>query len=65
MSDVLMGVLLSIFVGMAVIANVCVFEYFTWMIAGEMSIYGMSVEALAHMVAFTIGFYLLYIKYKR
>ena len=65
MSDVLMGVLLSIFTGMAVIANVCVFEYFTWMIAGEMSIYGMSVEALAHMVAFAIGFYLLYIKCKR
>lgn len=65
MSDVLMGVLLSIFVGMAVIVNVCVFEYFTWMIAGEMSIYGMSVEALAHMIAFAIGFYLLYIKYKR
>ena len=65
MRDVLMGVLLSIFTGMVVIVNVCVFEYFAWMIAGEMSIFGMSVEALAHMIAFAIGFYLLYVKYKR
>ena len=34
MSDVLMGVLLSIFVGMVVIVNACAFEYFVWMIAG-------------------------------
>lgn len=65
MGDVLMGVLLSIFTGMVVIVNVCVFEYFAWMIAGEMSICGMAVEALAHMIAFAIGFYLLYVKYKR
>lgn len=65
MCDVLMGALLSIFTGMVVIVNVCVFEYFAWMIAGEMSIFGMAVEALAHMIAFAIGFYLLYVKYKR
>jgi len=50
MSDVLMGVLLSIFVGMVVIVNVCTFEYFAWMIAGGTSIYGMAIEALAHIV---------------
>ena len=65
MSDVLMGVLLSIFAGMVVVVNVCAFEYFAWMIAREMSICGMAVEALAHMIAFAIGFYLLYVKYKR
>ena len=65
MSDVLMGVLLSIFTGMVVTVNVCVFEYFAWMIAGEMSICGMAIEALAHIIAFAIGFYLLYVKYKR
>ena len=65
MGDVLMGVLLSIFTGMVVVVNVCAFEYFAWMIAGEMSICGMAVEALAHMIAFTIGFYLLCVKYKR
>jgi hypothetical protein len=65
MSDVLMGALLSIFVGMVVIVNVCTFEYFAWMIAGGTSIYGMAIEALAHMIAFAIGFYLLCVKYKR
>ena len=65
MSDVLMGALLSIFVGIVVIINVCTFEYFTWMIAGGTSIYGMAIEALAHMIAFAIGFYLLCVKYKR
>lgn len=65
MNDVLMGVLLSIFAGMVVVVNVCAFEYFAWMIAGEMSICGMAIEALAHMIAFAIGFYLLCVKYKR
>lgn len=65
MSDVLMGVLLSIFAGMVVVVNVCAFEYFAWMIAGEVSIYGIAIEALAHMIAFAIGFYLLCMKYKR
>lgn len=65
MSDVLMGVLLSIFVGMVVIVNVCTFEYFAWMIAGKMSICGMAIEALVHMIAFAIGFYLLSVKCKR
>ena len=65
MSDVLMGVLLSIFAGMMVVVNVCAFEYFVWMIAGEVSIYGIAIEALAHMIAFAIGFYLLCVKYKR
>ena len=65
MSDVLVGILLSIFVGIVIIVNACIFEYFVWMIAGGVSIFGISFEALAHMIAFAIGFYLLYVKYKR
>ena len=65
MSDVLMGVFLSIFVGMVVIVNACAFEYFVWMIAGGASIYRIAIEALAHIIAFAIGFYLLCVKYKR
>lgn len=65
MSDVLMGVLLSIFAGMVVVVNVCAFECFVWKIAGGVSIYGIYIEVLAHMIAFAIVLYLLCVKYKR